>query len=79
MYISYFPLVLRAAWWGPNGEPTPLSHRQPCPGTCLSLRQDSKRAQLRPQRIFKVTAAIFDYSLSVIGQGGNVLIGKALD
>lgn len=32
---------------------------------------------LRPQKSFKVTVAVFDYSLLVIDQGGNVLIGKA--
>lgn len=34
---------------------------------------------LQPQKIFKVTVAIFDCSLLVIDQGGNMLIGKALD
>lgn len=34
---------------------------------------------LRPQKIFKVTVAVFDYSLLVIDQEGNVLIGKALE
>lgn len=29
------------------------------------------------RKIFKVTVAVFDYSLLVIDQGGNVLIGKA--
>lgn len=29
------------------------------------------------RKIFKVTVALFDYSLLVIDQGGNVLIGKA--
>lgn len=29
------------------------------------------------RKSFKVTVAVFDYSLLVIDQGGNVLIGKA--
>lgn len=31
---------------------------------------------LQPQRIFKVTVAVFDCSLLVIDQEGNVLMGR---
>lgn len=34
---------------------------------------------LQPQKISKVTTLVLDYSLLVIVEGGNVLIGKALD
>lgn len=50
----------------------------PAPRTCLSPRQKNVHS-LQPQKIFKVTVAIFDGSLPVIDQEGHVLVGKAPD
>lgn len=65
----------------PKGERNcfPLAIVSPAPRTCLSPRQKSNVHSLQLQKTSKVTVAIFDCSLLVIDQGGNVLIGKALD
>ena len=83
MYISYFSLVLRASRLGavPKGERSWFPLAIPAlPQEHASPQGRRANAQsLQPPKIFKVTVAIFDCSLLVTDQGGNVLIGKALN
>lgn len=79
VYFIFFLSFKSFQVGSPKGERNwVLAIVSPAPRTCLSPRQKNVHS-LQPPKIFKVTVAIFDCSLSVIDQGGHVLIGKALD